>query len=117
MGEKKNLVLGGEWTLSDGRTVTYEKAEEILTKTLSGRGEKDKKALWSLAQIYRETGRIHDALECVKEPLRLAPDDEERARCVLAFGQLMEQIGDFVAAEKCYRGALALNPTEIPTRY
>lgn len=117
MSKKNNLFFVGKWTLPNGKTVTYEEAEEILTKTLSGSGEKNKEALWSLAQIYRETGRDHDAFECVQKLLKLSRGAEEKASCVLAFGQLMEQKGDYVSAEKYYRNALTLNPTNIDTRY
>ena len=117
MSKKDNMLFLGKRPLPYGKAVTYEEAEEILLKRLHQSSGANKATLWSLADIYRKTGRDQESFGCIRKILELSISDDEKASCILAFGQLMEQKGDYVSAEKYYRDALTLNPTNIDTRY
>ncbi|MBW1801293.1 MAG: tetratricopeptide repeat protein, partial [Deltaproteobacteria bacterium] len=73
--------------------------------------------LWTLVHIYSETGRMHNATNYMHKILEISKNDDEKASYLMGFGQLMEQSGDFLSAEKYYRKAIDQNPSNDNTRY
>ncbi len=74
-------------------------------------------ALWQLARFYSKVRQHEKALDCLRQVMARLPDLEGKAHCVLAMGQTMEQVGDFPAAARYYREALALEPSQTATWY
>jgi tetratricopeptide (TPR) repeat protein len=92
-------------------------AEKMLLKKLAESGEDRTEALWQLAHFYKLAKQHEKALERLRELMQRLPDPEKKAECVLTMGQAMEQIGDYVAAVRYYKEALALEPTHTFTWY
>lgn len=74
-------------------------------------------ALWQLAQFYKLSKQHEKALERLRQLLERLPNPEDRAQCVLTMGQAMEQVGDYAAAVRYYKEAMALEPTHTFTWY
>jgi tetratricopeptide (TPR) repeat protein len=91
--------------------------EKMLLKTLDDAKADPTQALWNLAQFYKLSKQHEKALERLRELMALLPDLEKKADCVLTMGQAMEQVGDFAAAVRYYKEALALEPTHSFTWY
>ena len=97
--------------------VSSQVMERLLLKKLAESEGDPTAALWNLAQFYQRTGRTASALARLQELIPLLSDLEEKARCVLALGQTMEQKGDYAAAAGYYKVALALEPMHTRTWY
>lgn len=96
--------------------LSLQEAEKILLKKLETK-ESQSDALWEMARFYQSTRQFDKSLDCLRKILPQMPDAEQRAGCVLAFGQLMESIGDFKAAVVYYKEALTLEPAQTSTWY
>ena len=70
-----------------------------------------------MAQFYKLSKQHEKAVERLRLLLERLPDPEEKANCVLTMGQAMEQVGDYPAAVRYYKEALALEPTHTFTWY
>jgi tetratricopeptide (TPR) repeat protein len=92
------------------RPLTVEEVERELTEQLEASGGKSLGALWALAQFYNTTRRSERALHCLRQILALETELEAKAHCILALGQATEGLGDFPAAARFYREALAMEP-------
>lgn len=104
--------------LPDGEALTAEEVEQRLRKDLDDAGGMSIEALWSLACLYSDTGRIDEAATCIEQVIGLSGEDlEKRGSCMLALGQLEERRGDYTAAATSYRRALALEPCSPRTWY
>ena len=97
--------------------ISYVEAERILLKKLNESKADQTEALWELAQFYKLSKQHDKALERLRQLMALLPDAERKAECVLTMGQAMEQVGDWQAATRYYREALALEPTKTFTWY
>jgi tetratricopeptide (TPR) repeat protein len=92
--------------LPDGQAVTADELERLLLANLEESGGTSQQALWDLAILYSRTHRHAEAIACMSKLTDLVGDADDRAHCVLAMGQLHEQIGDFASAARFYRLAL-----------
>jgi tetratricopeptide (TPR) repeat protein len=97
--------------------VSSREMEELLLKKLKETENNPTQPLWQLALFYKQTRQNGKALTRFQELLPLLPDPEERAKCVLALGQTMEQTGNYPSAAGYYKQALALEPMHIETWY
>jgi tetratricopeptide (TPR) repeat protein len=97
--------------LPEGEALTGCEIEQRLLVDLSAAGGKSIDAVWSLAVLYSETGKLDAAATCIERVIELSADDlEKRGSCFLALGQLEERRGDYEAASNRYRAALAMEP-------
>lgn len=103
----------------DGAVVelSNEEAEKMLLRKLAESKAEPTGALWNLAQFYKLSKQHEKALQRLRELMALLPDPEDKAECVLTMGQAMEQVGDYPAAVRYYKEALALEPTNSFTWY
>ena len=103
----------------DGPVVelSAEEAEKMLLKNLDEAKADPTEALWRLAHFYKQAKQHEKALERLRQLIQRLPDPEQKAQCVLTMGQAMEQIGDYPAAVRYYKEALALEPTHTFTWY
>jgi tetratricopeptide (TPR) repeat protein len=92
-------------------------AEKILIKNVNEAGDDPRKALWQLAQFYKLNKQHEKALQRLRELIALLPDPEDKANCVFTMGQAMEQVGDYAAAIRFYKEAVALEPASMFTWY
>jgi tetratricopeptide (TPR) repeat protein len=97
--------------------LSNEEAEKMLLKKLDESKAEPTEALWNLAQFYKLSKQHEKALQRLRELMALLPDPEQKAECVLTMGQAMEQVGDYPAAVRYYKEALALEPTNTFTWY
>ncbi len=97
--------------------LSLQEAEKLLLKELESAKADPTAALWKLAQFYKLSKQHEKALECLRRLMQRLPDPEQKAECVLTMGQAMEQVGDFPAAVRYYKEALALEPTHTFTWY
>jgi tetratricopeptide (TPR) repeat protein len=97
--------------------LSAQEAERILLKHLDDAKTDPTQALWQLAQFYKLSKQHEKALARLRELMQRLPDAERKAECVLTMGQAMEQVGDYVAAVRYYKEALALEPTKTFTWY
>ena len=103
--------------LPEGEALTGSEMEQRLLESLDASGGKSPEALWSLAGLYQQTGRLDAATGCIQRYIELADDPEEIGSGHLALGQIEEMRGDFAAAARRYREALSLEPCDTPTWY
>ncbi len=96
--------------------LSNEEAEKLLLKNLDSAAD-PKPALWQLAQFYKLSKQHEKALARLRQLMQLLPDVEQKAECILTMGQAMEQVGDYPAAVRYYKEALALEPTHTFTWY
>jgi tetratricopeptide (TPR) repeat protein len=94
-----------------------DEAEKMLLKKLGESNADPTEALWNLAQFYKLSKQHEKALQRLRELMQRLPDPEQKAECVLTMGQAMEQVGDYPAAVRYYKEALALEPTATFTWY
>jgi len=97
--------------------MSFAEMEKLLLNRLEKEKDKPADALWELARLYQQSKQHEKGLECLRRALACMPDVEEKARCVLGMGQMMEAVGDFEAAVRYYREALALEPVQTNTWY
>ncbi len=91
--------------------------EKMLLNQLEDAVKEPRQALWQLAQFYKQTQQTDKALVRLRQLIQMLPDAEERAKCVLAMGQAMEQKADFASAAGFYKEALGLEPMNPWTWY
>lgn len=103
--------------LPDGEALTGPEIEARMLKSLEESEGKSMEALWNLAALYQQTGRLDEAMECLEKIIPLTQDPELLGTCWLALGQIEESRGDYSAAERRYRSALAFEPTFGDTWY
>jgi len=97
--------------------LSNEEAEKMLLKKLDESNADPIQALWQLAQFYKMSKQHDKALERLRQLMERLPNPEQKAECVLTMGQAMEQVGDYPAAVRYYKEALALEPTHTFTWY
>ncbi len=97
--------------------LTAEEAEKMLLARLADPKEDRKDSLWELARFYCAVKRYDDAVNRLREIIAATDDVEDKAGCVLAMGQTMEQAGNYQAAVRFYREAFALEPMRTHTWY
>jgi tetratricopeptide (TPR) repeat protein len=97
--------------------LSSDEIEKMLLKRLAESSADPTQALWNLAQFYKVSKQHEKALERLRQLIDRLPDPEHKAECVLTMGQAMEQVGDYAAAVRYYREALALEPTHTSTWY
>jgi tetratricopeptide (TPR) repeat protein len=103
--------------LQDGVAMTVDEIERVLLREVQETQGTSKQVLWDLAVLYSRTGRQREAADCINGLVKIVADDEERARCGLAMGQLHEQLGDFEEAARYYGATLELQPATGDTGY
>ena len=91
-------------------------AERVLLDKLEDEKESPD-ALRQLAEFYATTGQYDKALVHFRRLLAVVRDVEEKAHCLLRMGQVMECAGDYSAAVRYYKKAVALKPTDRLVRY
>lgn len=91
--------------------------EQELLETVQHKEAELAEALWEVAWFYSNVGRPSDALELMKRASGMAGDPEKKAACLLALGQLMEQLQDFPSAMAFYSQAFSLEPACTGTWY
>ena len=101
----------------EGEALTGSEVEVRLLKQLEAAGGNCIASLWSLSSLYSRSGYLDQAAGCMCRIIDLTDDPEKRGACHLALGQLEEQRGDFSAAAKQYRKALAMEPCSTDTWY
>lgn len=97
--------------------LSFPEIEEVLLNNLRAPDKDPKDSLWQLARFYSQSQQHEKALHCFREVLARQPNVEDKAATVLAMGQTMEQVGDFTAAARYYREALAFEPVNTRTWY
>ena len=97
--------------------LSTEEAEKVLLKKFAEAKTDPTEALWRLAHFYKQAKQHEKALERLRQLMQQLPDPEQKAQCVLTMGQAMEQVGDYPAAVRYYKEALALEPTHTFTWY
>ena len=100
-----------------GAELTAAEAERFLLQNLEEEKESPRQALWQLAMFYKDTEQYKKALVYLGKLVALAPDVEANAIYVLNMGACMECAGDYSAAVRYYKEALALKPTGSVVRY
>jgi tetratricopeptide (TPR) repeat protein len=103
--------------LPEGEALTWSEIEQNLLERLKLRDGKCLDSLWSLTILYKQAGYLDQASGCMERFIELTEDPEKIGSGYLALGQLEESRGDFVAAAKQYRGALAMEPCSTATWY
>jgi len=103
--------------LPEGESLTGSEVEVRLLKQLEAAGGNCIASIWSLSSLYSRFGYLDQAAGCMCRIIDLTDDPEKRGACHLALGQLEEQRGDFFAAAKQYRKALAMEPCSTDTWY
>jgi len=91
---------------------TAEQAEQELLKQLETHRRAEKQILWDLAVLYSRTGRQEEALARVQRVVEIVETAEEKAKCHLIMGQLMEQMRHFEMAIRYYSQALSFEPAD-----
>jgi tetratricopeptide (TPR) repeat protein len=99
---------------AEGTTVSFEEAETFLLKQVA-QTPKAEEPLWQLARLYSAVGRHDESIKYLKRLWEGTNDPEKTAATVLAFGQLMEQKGDYEGAITYYSQALSLEPSDTHT--
>jgi tetratricopeptide (TPR) repeat protein len=84
------------------------RAEEVL-RDAAELGPDATRSLLVLAWLYQQRGRSDEAFATLAEAERRGQDDLE---CQLQLGQLYSEAGQFPAAERAYRRAIALTPNQ-----
>jgi tetratricopeptide (TPR) repeat protein len=97
--------------------LSNEEVEKMLLRKLEESQANPTQALWDLAQFYKLAKQHEKALERLRQLMERLPNPEQKAECVLTMGQAMEQVGDYPAAVRYYKEALALEPTHTFTWY
>ena len=97
--------------------LTVEEAEQELNRQLKEADKNPVPVLWELARLYNATHRQDEALQCLRRVLACETEVEEKAHCVLALGQTMEQAGDYSSAIRFYREAFAMEPVSNDVWY
>ena len=97
--------------------LSAEEMEKRLLQRLEAEKAKPLDALWQLARFYQHSQRTEKGLACLRQVLKLMPDAEQKAGCVLAMGQMMESARDFRGAVQYYKEALALEPVRTDVWY
>ena len=104
--------------LPEGEALTETEMEQRLRDALTASGGKCVDSLWCQAVLYSQTARLDESAGCFHRVIELVGDDLEKpGSCFLALGQLEERRGDYEAAAKRYREALAMEPCSTPTWY
>lgn len=103
--------------LPEGEALTGDELEARFFQTLKESEGKSTDALWNLAVLYQQTGRLVESAECMEKITHLTQDPELLGACWLALGQLDESRADYAAAERRYRAALAFEPASMETWY
>lgn len=97
--------------------VSAEEMEAALLDELKESGGTSKRALWSLARLYSQTKRHDEAFDCIRKFAALSDSPDEEATCLLAQGQLCEQLHDYESAVRYYRAGRALNREQASSWY
>ena len=103
--------------LEPGTELSAAEAERVLLDKLEDEKESPHDALRQLAEFYAATGQYDKAIVHFRRLMAVVRDVEEKARCVLNMGQVMERAGDYSAAVRYYKKALALKSTDKFVRY
>lgn len=103
--------------LPNGEALTESELERKLLAMLDSQGGKCRDTLWSLTVLYQKLGNFDQATACMRQVIELSQDPETIGSAFLALGQLAESKGEYVAAAKYYREALALEPCSAQTWY
>lgn len=96
----------------DATPLTAEQAEQELLKQLETHRRAEKQILWDLAVLYSRTGRQEEAFARVQRVVEITETAEEKGKCHLTMGQLMEQMRHFEMAIRHYSRALFLEPAD-----
>ena len=99
------------------KPITGEEWEKIALGRLEHCEMALKEAVWEVIRMYCKTDRQQNAMSYVDRVLAEADDPEEKARCYLTMGCIMEQIDDFSSAISYYSQALHLEPISDSTWY
>jgi tetratricopeptide (TPR) repeat protein len=97
--------------------LSWEEEEQRLLQELERTGGRKGWVLRSLVQLYREAGRLDDAMVCVRRLVESASSLEARAGAYLMWGQSYEQERDYEAAVRVYRLGFALEPVDSDVWY
>jgi tetratricopeptide (TPR) repeat protein len=97
--------------------LTTEQMERLLLDRLATAQGDPTPAMWALAQFYKDSGKLDQAFERLRQLLNGATDLEAKARIVLALGQTAEASIDYELAARFYRQALSLEPSATDTWY
>ena len=54
-----------------------------------------------------------EALAYLRDLIQRLPDVEQKAQCIFTRGQSAEKVGDFTAAVRYYKAAMAMEPTQL----
>ena len=103
--------------LEPGTELSAGEFERVLLDKLEDEKESPHDALRQLAELYKAMGQYDTAIVYFGRLKAVVRDVEEKARCVLNMGQVMECAGDYSAAVRYYEEALALKPTNRLVRY
>lgn len=95
-------------TVPDVAGLTFDEAEQRLADRLTEDGSVE--ALNDLIWLYRRTGREDRARACLEALLEGQGDLELRALLHVYWGQSYERTGEYDAAIRQYRAAMALEP-------
>ncbi len=93
--------------------MSAEETEQILLQRLVDQKDGPPQAMWELAQFYKLSGRHDEALAYLRDLIQRLPEVEQKAQCVFTMGQSAEKVGDFAAAVRYYKEAMAMGPTQL----
>jgi tetratricopeptide (TPR) repeat protein len=100
-----------------GAPLSRKQEEQHLLDELNRAGGRKGSVLRSLACLYREAGRLDDAMACIRRLVESATDLEDRAGAYLMWGQSYEQARDYEAAVRAYQLGFALEPVNTDVWY
>jgi tetratricopeptide (TPR) repeat protein len=103
--------------LPKGEALTVSEIEQRLLKSLDASGGTSLEVLWNLGNLYKRSGNLDQALDCIQRLIKLAADPEVIGSAYLALGQLEEKRRDYRAAVRRYGEALSLEPCSTETWY
>lgn len=103
--------------LPEGDILTASEVEKHLLEALEAADGKCVDSLWNLAVLYSQSGKYDQAADRLQRFMELTDDPERLGLCHLTLGQFEEKKGDFHAAVKRYRRAVAVEPCSSRTSY
>ena len=97
--------------------LTWPEEEPRLLQELERPGGRKGWVLRGLANLYREAGRLDQAMVWVRRLVESATDLEDRAGAYLMWGQSYEQERDYEAAVRAYQLGYAMEPVDTDVWY
>jgi tetratricopeptide (TPR) repeat protein len=112
-GGQASAEIALEWALLRAAAGDLALVEEPLRERLEKDPPSRPLVLEALAEGYRRMSRIHDALACVEDWMRIQP---ENLQAVFQRGEIHRQVGAVKKAADDYQAVLERDPDQEPAR-